>query len=101
MADLAQTIFFGLALGCTFALVALGLLIIYKASGVINSPRGVPARRRIVSAGVFEYHFFVALVIALVLTAPRRCSSASCCGRSVAPFSILMITIGRISSCAR
>ena len=73
MADLAQTIFFGLALGCTYALVALGFTIIYKASGVINFAQGelLLVGVYIVSAGVFEYHlnFFVALVIALVLTA--------------------------------
>ncbi len=101
MADLAQTIFFGLALGCTYALVALGFTIIYKASGVINFAQGelLLVGVYIVSAGVFEYHlnFFVALVIALVLTALigvlfERFVLRRMIGRPI--FAILMITIG-------
>ena len=51
MADLAQTIFFGLALGCTYALVALGFTIIYKASGVINFAQG-----ELLLVGVYPQH---------------------------------------------
>src|SRR5215470_8939017 len=101
MADLAQTIFFGLALGCTYALVALGFTIIYKASGVINFAQGelLLVGAYIVAASVFEYHlnFFLALLIALAGTIAigvlfERFILRRMIGRPV--FSILMITIG-------
>jgi branched-chain amino acid transport system permease protein len=101
MADLAQHLFFGLALGCTYALVALGFTIIYKSSGVINFAQGelLLVGAYIVSASVFEYHlnFFLALLIALLGTVAigvlfERFVLRRMIGRPV--FSILMITIG-------
>src|SRR6476469_4754078 len=101
MADLAQHLFFGLALGCTYALVALGFTMIFKASGVINFAQGefLLVGAYIVSAAVFEYHvnFFVALLIALIGTILigvlfERFVLRRMIGRPV--FSILMITIG-------
>ncbi len=101
MADLAQHLFFGLALGCTYALVALGFTIIYKASGVINFAQGelLLVGAYIVSASVFEYHlnFFLGLLIALAGTIAigvlfERFVLRRMIGRPV--FSILMITIG-------
>jgi branched-chain amino acid transport system permease protein len=101
MADLAQHLFFGLALGCTYALVALGFTIIYKASSVINFAQGelLLVGAYIVSASVFEYHlnFFLALLIALAGTIAigvlfERFVLRRMIGRPV--FSILMITIG-------
>jgi branched-chain amino acid transport system permease protein len=101
MADLAQHLFFGLALGCTYALVALGFTIVYKSSGVINFAQGelLLVGAYIVSASVFEYHlnFFLALLIALLGTIAigvlfERFVLRRMIGRPV--FSILMITIG-------
>ena len=40
MNALLQNLFAGLALGATYALVALGFVIIYKATGVINFAQG-------------------------------------------------------------
>jgi branched-chain amino acid transport system permease protein len=101
MADLIQTLFFGLALGCTYALVALGFTMIYKASGVINFAQGefLLVGAYLTAAGVVEYqlNFFVALLIALALTVLigllfERFILRRMIGRP--PFSILMITIG-------
>src|SRR5258706_6197907 len=71
MAYFVQLVFAGVALGCIYALVALGFTIIFKASGVINFAQGelLLVGAYIVSAGVFEWHlhFFVALLLALVV----------------------------------
>ena len=40
MADFIQLVFSGLALGCNYALIALGFTIIFKASEVINFAQG-------------------------------------------------------------
>ena len=101
MTEFAQLLFQGISLGATYALVALGFVVVYRASGVINFAQGelLLVGVYIVSAGVFEYHlnFFVALVIALVLTALigvlfERFVLRRMIGRPI--FSILMITIG-------
>ncbi len=101
MAGLIGSLFFGLALGCTYALVALGFTMIFKASGVINFAQGelLLVGAYIVAAAVLEYqlNFFVALLVALVGTVLigvlfERFVLRRMIGRPV--FSILMITIG-------
>jgi len=106
MADLAQHLFLGLALGCTYALVALGFTIIFKASGVINFAQGelLLVGAYIAAAAYWEYGlnqywwgFLAALLIALVGTVAigvlfERFILRRMIGRPV--FSILMITIG-------
>lgn len=101
MANLLQQIFAGIALGCTYALVALGFSIIYKASDVINFAQGelLLVGTYLVYAGVFEWHllFPLALLVGIVGTVLvslvfERLVLRRMIGRPV--FSILMITIG-------
>jgi branched-chain amino acid transport system permease protein len=101
MITFLQLVFAGLALGCTYALVAVGFTIIYKASGVINFAQGelllAGAYLTYVGVAVYQLNFFLALLIALVLTAAigvlfERLVLRRMIGRPV--FSILMITIG-------
>jgi branched-chain amino acid transport system permease protein len=96
-----QFLVFGVALGCVYALVALGFTIIFKASGVINFAQGelLLVGAFVVSAGVFQYHlsFLLALLIGIVFTVVigllfERFVLRRMIGRPV--FSILMITIG-------
>jgi branched-chain amino acid transport system permease protein len=101
MITFLQLVFAGLALGCTYALVAVGFTIIYKASGVINFAQGelLLAGAYLTYIGVFVWHldFFVALLVGLAATAAigvlfERLVLRRMIGRPV--FSILMITIG-------
>jgi branched-chain amino acid transport system permease protein len=101
MTYLLQQVVWGLALGCIYALVALGFTIIFKASGVINFAQGelLLVGAYVVGAGVFQYHlsFPVALIIGVALTVIialvfERYVLRRMIGRPV--FSILMITIG-------
>jgi branched-chain amino acid transport system permease protein len=96
-----QYLVFGVALGCVYALVALGFTIIYKASGVINFAQGelLLVGAFTVSAGVFVYRlsFPLALFIGLAFTVLigvlfERFVLRRMIGRPV--FAILMITIG-------
>ena len=101
MAYLLQQVFAGIALGCTYALVALGFSIIFKASDVINFAQGelLLVGTYLVYAGVFEWHlpFLLALLIGiggtvLISLIFERLVLRRMIGRPV--FSILMITIG-------
>lgn len=101
MANFIQLVFAGIALGCIYALVALGFTIIFKASEVINFAQGefLLLGAYLASAGVFDLHlnFFVAVLLALVITvlialAFERFALRRMIGRPV--FSIVMITIG-------
>ncbi len=101
MTDLVQLTVQGIALGAVYALVALGFVVIYKATAVINFAHGelmllgaylVYALR--VEAGL---PFFVALPIAMALMAAvgfgiERAILRRMVGRPV--FSVVMITIG-------
>lgn len=62
MAELLQFLFSGLTVGATYALVALGFVIIYNASGVINFAQG-----EFVMAGGMASAFLVAAGVALPL----------------------------------
>jgi branched-chain amino acid transport system permease protein len=101
MAYFVQELFVGLALGCVYALVALGFTIIFKASGVINFAQGefLLVGTYIVSVAIFEWHlnFFIALAIGIAATVAigllfERFALRRMLGRPV--FSIVMITIG-------
>jgi branched-chain amino acid transport system permease protein len=101
MTTLLQLAIAGIALGCAYALVALGFTIIFKASGVINFAQGefLLLGAFLVADLELLYHldFFVALLIALVVTVLvgvlfERFVLRRMIGRPV--FSILMITIG-------
>lgn len=101
MTDFLQFCFAGVALGCIYALIALGFTIIFKASGVINFAQGefLLVGAYLASVGVFEWHlnFFVALLVAIAATVTigllfERFAVRRMIGRPA--FSILMLTIG-------
>jgi branched-chain amino acid transport system permease protein len=101
MALFIQLLFNGIALGCIYALIAMGFTIIFKASEVINFAQGefLLIGVYIVSAGVFDWglNFFVAVVLGIAVTVIvgilfERFALRRMIGRPV--FSILMITIG-------
>jgi branched-chain amino acid transport system permease protein len=101
MNDFLQLCFAGLALGARYALVALGFVVIYKATGVINFAQGA-----FVTLGAylaFNFHqtwglpFALALVMAvaggaLVGIVIQRLLLRRMIGRPV--FGVIMITIG-------
>ncbi|HEY7350817.1 MAG TPA: branched-chain amino acid ABC transporter permease [Ktedonobacterales bacterium] len=101
MAFFIQLCFNGIALGCIYALIALGFTIIFKASEVINFAQGefLLVGAYIVSAGVFDWGlgFVPAVLLGLAATILigilfERFVLRRMIGRPV--FSILMITIG-------
>ncbi len=101
MAYFIQLAFFGLALGCIYALIALGFTIIFKASGVINFAQGefLLVGAYVTYVGVFVWHlnFLLALLIAILVTvviavAFERLALQRMIGKPI--FSIIMITIG-------
>ncbi len=101
MTDFIQNCFAGIAVGCIYALVALGFAIIYRASEVINFAQGelLLVGAYLVFTGVFFWHlnFFLALLIGILGTVLigilfERFVLRRMIGRPV--FSILMITIG-------
>ena len=101
MANFIQLVFAGVALGCVYALVALGFTIIFKASEVINFAQGefLLVGAYIASAGVFDWglNVFVAILLAIVVTVLialvfERFALRRMIGRPA--FSIVMITIG-------
>jgi branched-chain amino acid transport system permease protein len=101
MANFFQLIFGGLALGCNYALIALGFTIIYKASKVINFAQGnfllVGAYIVSVAMFVWQLNFFVALVLGAAVTLLigvlfERLVLRQMIGRP--PFTIIMVTIG-------
>jgi branched-chain amino acid transport system permease protein len=101
MTDFLQLCFAGVALGARYALVALGFVVIHRATGVINFAQG-----SIVALGAyltFNAHqtwglpFLVAAIIGIVATAAigvviERVLLRRMSGQPV--FSVIMITIG-------
>lgn len=101
MSDFLQLCFAGTALGARYALVALGFVVIHRATGVINFAQG-----SVVALGAyltFNFHqtwglpFFLAAVLAVVATAAtgiviERVLLRRMSGQPV--FSVIMITIG-------
>lgn len=101
MTTFIQLVFSGLALGCDYALIALGFTIIYKASEVINFAQGefLLAGTFVVSVAMFSWRlgFVPALLIGIVVTALigvlfERIVLRRMVGRP--PFTIIMVTIG-------
>ncbi len=101
MTTFIQLVFSGLALGCGYALIALGFTIIYKASEVINFAQGefLLVGTFVVSVAMFTWKlgFFPALLIGIVVTALigvlfERIVLRRMIGRP--PFTIIMVTIG-------
>jgi branched-chain amino acid transport system permease protein len=98
---LLQNLFAGLALGATYALVALGFVIIFKATGVINFAQG-----GLLALGAYlGYTFTDSLAVAFGVAIVLACLSAALVGaafqrvvltRMVGQpvFAVVMITIG-------
>jgi len=101
MIDLLQNGFAGLALGATYALVALGFVIIYKSTGVINFAQG-----GLLALGAYlGYTFTNNLAVTFVVAVALCCVSAALVGagferivlrRMVGQptFAVIMVTIG-------
>ncbi|MGI6874770.1 branched-chain amino acid ABC transporter permease [Amycolatopsis sp. 3B14] len=101
MTTFLQNCFAGLALGSTYALVALGFVVIYKSTGVINFAQG-----GLLALGAYlGYTFANNLAIAFGAAILLACASAALVGagferivlrRMVGqpPFAVIMITIG-------
>ncbi len=101
MTDFLQLCFAGVALGARYALVALGFVVIHRATGVINFAQG-----SIVALGAyltFNAHqtwglpFFVAMLVGIIGTAAvglivERVLLRRMAGQPV--FSVIMVTIG-------
>ena len=72
MTNFIQLLFGGLALGCDYALIALGFTIIFKASQVINFAQGefLPLGAYVVSVAMFIWKlpFIIALLVGMVVT---------------------------------
>jgi branched-chain amino acid transport system permease protein len=94
-------VFAGLALGSTYALVALGFVVIYKSTGVINFAQGGLLALGAYLGYTFSNNLAVAFGVAILLA----CVSAAIVGASVErlvlrrmvgqpPFAVIMITIG-------
>jgi branched-chain amino acid transport system permease protein len=101
MADFITYSFVGLAVGCIYALIALGFAIIFKASEVINFAQGelLLVGAYVASYGMTTLHlnFAVAVLLAVAVTVAigllfERFALRRMIGRPV--FSIVMITIG-------
>src|SRR5215470_8358728 len=101
MANFIQLAFGGLALGCDYALIALGFTIIFKASQVINFAQGefLLVGAYVVSVVMFSWqlNFVVALLIGMAVTVVigvlfERLVLRPMIGRP--PFTIIMVTIG-------
>jgi branched-chain amino acid transport system permease protein len=96
-----QNCFAGLALGSTYALVALGFVVIYKSTGVINFAQG-----GLLALGAYlGYTFSTNLALAFGIAILFACLAAAVVGagferivlrRMVGqpPFAVIMITIG-------
>src|SRR5262249_43092617 len=101
MANFFQLAFGGLALGCDYALIALGFTIIFKASEFINFAQGefLLVGAYVVSVAMFSWqlNFMIALLIGMALTVAigvlfERLVLRRMIGRP--PFTIIMVTIG-------
>jgi len=101
MADFITYSFIGLAIGCIYALIALGFAIIYKASDVINFAQGelLLLGAYVASYAMASWHlaFPLALLIAIIVTVIvgllfERFALRRMIGRPV--FAIVMVTIG-------
>jgi len=101
MTDFLQNLFAGVALGSTYALVALGFVIIFKSTGVVNFAQG-----GLLAVGAYlTYTFTHDLLLTFALAALLACAATALVGvgfervvlrRMVGetPFSMIMVTIG-------
>ncbi|WP_115944164.1 branched-chain amino acid ABC transporter permease [Amycolatopsis thermalba] len=101
MTTFLQNCFAGLALGSTYALVALGFVVIYKSTGVINFAQGGLLALGAYLGFTFANNLAIAFGAAILLA----CASAALVGAGFSrivlrrmvgqpPFAVIMITIG-------
>jgi branched-chain amino acid transport system permease protein len=97
----AQQVVSGAAIGCVYALVALGFVLIYKATEVVNFAQGelmmIGAFLAYTLIVMFGFNFWLGAALAIVLTAlfgagVERVVMRPMVGKPV--FSIIMVTIG-------
>jgi branched-chain amino acid transport system permease protein len=101
VSEFLQLLFQGVALGSTYALIALGFVVVYRASGVINFAQGA-----MLLAGAYTISwlatdlgvaFLPAVLIAVVLLAAAGAAFQAVVLRRVSgeqPFVLVMMTIG-------
>jgi branched-chain amino acid transport system permease protein len=99
--DLMKTLFSGLALGCKYALVALGFVIVFKATGVINFAQAsfvlVGGYITFNATNTWGLNFYLALVVAMAAGAALGVLIEALILRRMigeAPFTLVMVTIG-------
>jgi branched-chain amino acid transport system permease protein len=99
--DLLRTLVSGLALGCKYALVALGFVIVFKATGVINFAQAsfvlVGGYLTFNAANTWGWSFYLALLFAMAAGALLGMLVEVLILRRMvgeAPFTLVMVTIG-------
>ena len=99
--DLLRTLVSGLALGCKYALVALGFVIVFKATGVINFAQAsfvlVGGYMTFNAANTWDLNFYLALLVAMAAGALLGMLIEALVLRRMigeAPFTLVMVTIG-------
>ena len=99
--DLWRTLVSGLALGCKYALVALGFVIVFKATGVINFAQAsfvlVGGYMTFNATNTWGLNFYVALLVAMAAGAMLGMLIEALILRRMigeAPFTLVMVTIG-------
>jgi branched-chain amino acid transport system permease protein len=99
--DLLRTLVSGLALGCKYALVALGFVIVFKATGVINFAQAsfvlVGGYMTFNATNTWGLNFYVSLVVAMAAGAVLGMLIEALILRRMigeAPFTLVMVTIG-------
>src|SRR3546814_15859181 len=96
-----RTLVSGLALGCKYALVALGFVIVFKATGVINFAQAsfvlVGGYITFNATNTWGLNFYLALVVAMLAGAVLGMLIEALILRKMigeAPFSLVMVPIG-------
>jgi branched-chain amino acid transport system permease protein len=99
--DLMRTLVSGLALGCKYALVALGFVIVFKATGVINFAQAsfvlVGGYMTFNAANTWHLNFYLAVLVAMAAGAVLGMLIEALILRRMigeAPFTLVMVTIG-------
>jgi branched-chain amino acid transport system permease protein len=99
--DLLQTAFSGLALGCKYALIALGFSVVFKATGVINFAQAslvlLGAYLTFNFAQTWDLNFYLALVLAMAVGALVGVATEASVLRWLVgepPAALIMVTIG-------
>lgn len=99
--DLLQTGFSGLAVGCKYALIALGFSIVFKATGVINFAQAamvlIGAYLTFNFVQTWDQNFYLALVLAMICGALLGVLIEALVLRRLvgeSPAAVIMVTIG-------